>query len=196
MTTYFKAFEIWQSPNSASVCPAGPAGGACRATNERDAKMVHAFCAWSELDMMQRYYDYMDFGIYNSSWPDLAVLPYFYTEALANMKNLKKPLKPLREFFVMGDGATLPPVPSPIARILVQERAVFGVNVWISDTYGGIGEPPLNEMELMVQADALVREKMPHILKLSHSTSLICPLELAEQMTWRPYGATTLGTTE
>jgi hypothetical protein len=93
--------------------------------------MVHAYCAWSEIEMMQRYYDYMDFGVYTSLWPDLAVLPFFYSDTLTNLKNLKKPLKPLREFLTIEDGATLPPVPSPVAQILVQDHAIFGVNVWI-----------------------------------------------------------------
>jgi hypothetical protein len=78
-----KHFEIWQSAGdciATSVCEAGARGDQCRSMLEPDAKLVFRYDATSEMDMMQRYYDFMGFGIYTSEWPELAVRPYAETD--------------------------------------------------------------------------------------------------------------------
>ncbi len=193
MTDYFRTFEIWQSESACSVCWAGEAGAECRSMNEPGSKLVHAFQAWSEIDSGQKYYDFMNFGTYQTHWPDLAVRPYFFTDALLYLETLKKPLRAMREFVIMGNGATQAvgsdtPIPSPIPRIIVQDGAVSAVDVWISGEYGGYDEPPLNEADLICQADALLRTTAHELLARVHSTYLICPLDIARQMQWPEYG--------
>jgi hypothetical protein len=187
MQSYVKRFEIWQSRGecvATSVCPAGPAGDACRARHEAGSQLVHVFEAWSEFDYMQKYYDFMDFGVYKSPWPDLAARPFHFIDALANLETLKKPLQPLQSIAVMADSSTNPAIPDPMPRIVVQDRAVFTVDVWIRGDFGGHGEVPTNEPALMQLADALLRNEAPVFLKNVQSTFLICPLAIAEQMQW------------
>ena len=195
MTDYFKTFDIWQSEGTCiatSVCAAGEAGAECRLMNEAGSKLVHTFQAWSEIDSGQKYYDFMDFGTYQTHWPDLAVRPYFFTDALDHLETLKKPLRAMREFVIMGDGAawamrSTALVPSPIPRIVVQDGAVFAVDIWISGEYGGHGEPPLNEADLISQAGVLLRSTAPELLARMNSTYLICSLDIARQMQWPAY---------
>lgn len=155
--------------------------------NDPGSKLVHTFAAWSEIDQGQKYYDFMDFGAYRTEWPDLAVRPYFFTDALLSLRALKKPLKPLGEFVIFGDGSCRPSVPSPMPRIVIQDAAAFAVDIWISGDYGGVGEGPLNQVELIRQADTLIRATKPDLLRFRQSTYLICPLEIAERMEWRAY---------
>ncbi len=187
MHSYVRTFEIWQSQGDSiatSVCPAGPAGDESRARHEAGSQLVHVFEAWSELDYMQKYYDFMDFGIYQSPWPDLASRPFHFIDALANLEALKKPLRPLQVIKVMADSSTHPAIPDPIPRIVVQDRAVFTVDVWIRDDFGGHGEVPINELALMTLAHSLLRSESPTVLQQVQSTFLICPLAIAEQMQW------------
>jgi hypothetical protein len=152
--------------------------------NEPGSELKHVFQAYSELDRMQKYYDYMDFGTYHSEWPDLAVRPFCYVEGLENLARLKKPLRPLLEISVMGDGSTLPPIPDCLPRIIVQNRAVFGVDVWVRGYYGGHGETPINQPALIALADTLIRSQAPELLQSIGRTFLICPMEISKQMQW------------
>jgi hypothetical protein len=152
--------------------------------NEPGSVLKHVFQAYSELDQMQKYYDYMGFGIYHSPWPELAVRPICYVAGLDVLSKLKKPLRALLEISVMGDGSTQPSIPDCMPRIVVQDKAVFAVDVWVRGDYGGHGETPTNEPELITLADALIRTQAPEFLQRVNSTFLICPLEIAEQMQW------------
>ncbi len=183
-----KSFEIWQSHGDCietSVCPAGVSGDWCRALNAADAKLVHVFEAYSELDQMQKYYDFMGFGVYHSEWPDLAMRPYHWIEGLENLRKLNKPLL---EAHVMGDGTTRSNIPDPMPRIVVQDSAVLAVDVWVRDEFGGVGEGPLNEADLIVMAQELLRRELPHVLERERNTFFVCPLDIAEQMQWRADG--------
>jgi hypothetical protein len=187
MSTALRTFEIWQSEGeciATGVCPAGPSGDGCRSMNEPGSELKHVFHAYSELDRMQKYYDYMDFGTYHSEWPDLAVRPFCYVEGLESLLRLKKPLRPMLEISVMGDGSTQPPIPDCLPRIVVQDRAVFAVDVWVRGDYGGHGETPINQAALIKLADALIQAELPELLQRTSSTFLICPLEIAEKMQW------------
>lgn len=185
MSNYTKTFEIWVKTGVyVSVCEAGPAGDQCRSMNEAGTELVHVFEAWSELDHMQQYYDQVGFGIYTSPWPELAIRPFHFVDALANLAKLKTPLRPLLEIHMMGDGSTRSIIPDPIPRIVVQDSAVLAVDVWIRDDFGGHGEAPVNEAELIVLADAFLRRQAPELLQKENSTFLICPMEIAELMLW------------
>jgi hypothetical protein len=79
MQPVIKQFEIWQSTGdcvATTVCPVGPTGDQCRSMLEPGAMRVFTYEATSEFEMMQRYYDYMGFGVYTSAWPELAMRPY------------------------------------------------------------------------------------------------------------------------
>jgi hypothetical protein len=187
MSTALRTFEIWQSQGdciATSVCPAGPSGDGCRSMNEPGSVLKHVFQAYSEFDRMQKYYDYMDFGTYHSEWPDLAIRPFCYVEGLESLSRLKKPSRPLFEISVMGDGSTQPSIPDCMPRIVVQDKAVFAVDVWVRGDYGGHGETPTNERELITLADTLIRTYTPEFLQRVNSTFLICSLEIAKQMQW------------
>lgn len=185
MDAYGRTFEIWVCEGvSVSVCPAGPAGEPCRAMNEPGSRLAHVYTASSELDQMQQYYDYMGFGIYTSHWPELAARPYHFVDALEHLGKLKTPLLPLMEISVMADGSTQPPIPNPLPRILLQDRAVFAVDIWIRGDYGGHGKAPINEADLITLAQAHLRQIAPQLLHRDRSTFLICPMEIAIQMQW------------
>jgi hypothetical protein len=87
-----------------------------------------------------------------------------------------------------ADGHTVPSIPSPIPLIMIQDRTVWSVNVRILYDFGGHGEPPLNESELIATAAELIRKTKPDLLNRTNSTALICPIDLAEQMLWIPKG--------
>jgi hypothetical protein len=98
---------------------------------------------------------------------------------------LPKSIKPLREIKIYADGHRVPAVSSPIPLITIQDRAVWSVNVWVFGDFGGHGEPPLNEPELMAMADELLRCTKPHLFRRVRA-ALICPIDIAERMRWLP----------
>jgi hypothetical protein len=186
---YTKTFEIWVKEGLyVSVCQAGPAGDQCRSMHEPGTELVHVFDARSELDHMQQYYDHVGFGTYQSPWPELAIRPFHFVDALENLGKLKKPLKPLHEIAVMADGSTSPVIPDPLPRIVVQDRAVFAVDVWIRGDHGGHGEAPINEADLIKLAEAHLDREAPELLQRVSSTFLICPSEIAGLMQWPAAG--------
>jgi hypothetical protein len=183
-----KTFEIWQSVEggciATTVCLAGPGGDQARTMLEPDASLKLTYQAYSELDQMQKYYDYMDFGIYHSEWPDLAVRPYHFIEAIENLTKLKKALHPLRQIIRRGDGSTTPIVPDPLPLITVQDKTVFAVGIWIRSEFGGHMETPTNETELIGLVEAHLRAHAPEHLEHVQSAAFICPVEFAAQMQW------------
>jgi hypothetical protein len=183
-----KIFEIWQSVESdciaTTVCLAGPGGNQARAMLEPDATLKLTYQAYSELDQMQKYYDYMDFGTYHSEWPDLAIRPYYYIEATENLVKLKKSVHPLRQIIRRGDGSTTPIVPDPLPLITVQDRSVFAIGIWIRGEFGGHMETPTNETELIGMVEAHIRQVAPELLNHVTNAAIICPVEFAAQMQW------------
>ncbi len=149
-----------------------------------DYELIQIIEGVSEFEIMTKYYAYMDWGEYRSEWPDLAAIPYFYRDAIEVLKSLPKKIKPLSEIIIYADGHTEPPIPSPIPMITIQDRAVWSVNVRVLYDFGGHGEPPVNEPELIAVADELIRQHQPELLSRVNSTSLICPIEIAERMLW------------
>jgi hypothetical protein len=183
-----KTFEIWQSVEgdciATTVCLAGPGGDQARAMLEPGAILKLTYQAYSELDQMQKYYDYMGFGPYHSEWPDLAVRPYHFIEAIENLTKLKKTLHPLRQIIRRGDGSTTPIIPDPLPLITVQDKAVFSVGIWIRSEFGGHIETPTNEAELIGLVETHIRAVGPEHLEHVQSAAFICPLEFAAQMQW------------
>jgi hypothetical protein len=183
-----KFFEIWRTEGESSgiaVFAAGPEGDQARAMERADGgKLVHVFSAYSELDCMQKYYDYAGFGTYRSEWPDLAIRPYHFVDGLKNLEKLKKPPHEMRQITMMGDGSTRPNIPDPMPMIVVQDKAVFSVGIWIKGEFGGHTETPINEANLIAIIEAHLRNAAPQLLENVDSTAFICPMEFAEQMQW------------
>jgi hypothetical protein len=133
---------------------------------------------------MSKYYAHMEWGNYHSDCPDLDAVPFFYTDALETLAALPKNVKPLSEFNIFADGHSEPPRPGPIPCILIQEGAVFAVNIHVFGDFCGHGEPPLNHVALIAEAQALIAQTKPHLFKRRNAVSLICPKQLAEEMIW------------
>jgi hypothetical protein len=183
-------FELWQSivPATSGLCltRAGSKGDQARSMLSPDYELIQIIEGVSDLEIMTKYYAYMDWGEYRSEWPDLAVIPYFYNDAMEVLKALPKQIKPLSEITIYADGHTEPPIPSPIPLITIQDRTVWSVNVRLLYDFGGHGEQPINERELIAAADELIRSSKPDLLDRFNSTNLICPIEIADQMLWVP----------
>jgi hypothetical protein len=67
--------EIWLSPDESgqqhpSCISLGPTGDAARSLNEPGSKCVWVFWAVSHVEAMQIYYDFLDFGVYRSEFPE------------------------------------------------------------------------------------------------------------------------------
>jgi hypothetical protein len=182
-----KQFELWQSRGAAiatTVCEVGPSGDQCRAMLEPDAELIWQFEGHSHLDTMQRYYDYMGFGIYASNFPDLDCEPYFKIDALKAMLSLPKSIKLFREITIYADGHTKPEIHSPMPMISIQDRIVFSIGVWVAGDYGGHQENPVNSAALTREAETILRQARPHLFRRKNNVSLICPLDIAERMRW------------
>jgi hypothetical protein len=182
-----KQFEVWQSKGDSiatTVCEVGLRGDQCRSILAPDAKLIWKFEGYSHLDTMQRYYDFMGFGIYISEWPDLDCQPYFLLDALKSLRSLPQSIKPLREIKIFADGHTVPAIPSPMPMISIQEKMVFSIGVWVVGDYGGHQENPINHAELLRDATALLQRLKPHLFRRKNKVSLICPVDIAEKMRW------------
>jgi hypothetical protein len=186
--TVVAQFELWRSviPATSGLCltRAGSKGDQARSMLSSDYELIQIIEGGSELEIMTKYYAYMDWGEYRSEWPDLAVIPYFYRDAIEVLKALPKQIKPLSEIIIYADGHTEPPIPSPIPLITIQDRAVWSVEIKILYDFGGHGELPINERELIAAADELIRSSRPDLLDRVNNTSLICPIDLADRMRW------------
>jgi hypothetical protein len=128
----------------------------------------------------------LDWGEYRSEWPDLAVIPFFYRDAIEVLKTLPKKVKPLSEISIAADCQIDPPIPSPIPLITIQDREILAVKIWIFGDFGTYTQSPLNEPELIVAATELIHNTRPNLLELVNSTYLICPIEITDRMLWIP----------
>jgi hypothetical protein len=186
-----KQFELWRAEGDCialSVCNVGPDGDACRTLLEPDAKIIWTFEGYSHIDTMQKYYDYMDWGIYKTDRPDLDSIPYHYATAMATLDNLPTDLKPLAQIKRFADGHTVPDMPSPMAVITIQDKEVFSVGIWIRGDFGGHEENPTNMNGLKALAEVRLRALKPGFLKRVRNLCLICPKDIAEQMIWPAHG--------
>jgi hypothetical protein len=181
-------FELWRSevPATSGLCltRTGPQGDQARSMLSSDYELIWTVTGVSYWEVMTKYYAYMDWGEYRSEWPDLVVIPFFYEDAIKVLKALPKKVPPLSEISIYADGHTVPPVPSPMPLIKIQDRAVWSVNIWVFGDLGGYGESPLNEAELMDSAAELIHQTQPELLDRVESTALICPIDIAEKMLW------------
>ena len=60
-------FDIWHNPEGLSqLAASGSLGEEERSIREDDAEIVHSFCAETRMEAMQKYYDYLDYGTYES----------------------------------------------------------------------------------------------------------------------------------
>jgi hypothetical protein len=181
-------FELWRFDGDSTehaLIPAGPRGARARALEAKGSRVVWRVAAKSHIDVMTKYYSHMGWGEYRSDWPDLDAVPFFYTYAMETLAALPKSWKPLREFKVFADGSSKPAIPGPaIPRILIQEGAVFQVDVQVFGDFGGHGEPPLNVDALVIEAQVLIERTKPHLFKRRACVSLICPKETADRMLW------------
>jgi hypothetical protein len=181
-------FELWQWEGECvelDLIRTGASGDQARSMLAPGAKKIWTVSGLSHLDVMTKYYAYMDWGEYRSDWPDLDAIPFFYRDAMAVLTALPKSIKPLREIKIYADGHRVPAIPNPIPLITIQDRAVWSVNVWVFGDFGGHGEPPLNEPELITMADELLRRTKPHVFRRLRA-ALICPIDIAERMRWVP----------
>jgi hypothetical protein len=151
-----------------------------------DYELIWTVEGVSDFEVMIKYYAYLDWGEYRSEWPDLAVIPFFYRDAIEVLKTLPKKVKPLSEISISADGQIDLPIPSPIPLITIQDREVLAVKIWIFGNFAKHSQSPLNEPELIVAAAELIRNIKPESLELVNSTHLICPIEIADRMLWMP----------
>lgn len=181
-------FELWRSvaPKTSGLCltRAGVQGDQARSMLSSDYELIWIVEGVSYLEVMTKYYAYLDWGEYRSKWPDLEVIPFFYNDAIDVLKKLPKQIKPFSQIKIYADGHTEPSIPSPIPLITIQNQAVWSVNVRFMADFGGHGEPPVNEPGLIVAATELICQTKPHLLESVNSISLICPIDIAEQMLW------------
>lgn len=188
--TVVARFELWRSivPATSGLCltRAGSKGDQARSMLSSDYELIQIIEGVSDLEIMNKYYAYMDWGEYRSEWPDLAVIPFFHREAIDGLQTLPKKVKPLNQVMIAADGQTDPSIPSPIPLIELRDRAVWSVKIWLFGDFGRHSESPLNEPELIAAAAELIRQNEPELLDIVESTKLICPIEIAERMLWIP----------
>jgi hypothetical protein len=60
-------FDIWNNKEGLSqLAAAGSLGVEERSIREDDSEIVHSFWAETRMEAMQKYYDFLDYGIYES----------------------------------------------------------------------------------------------------------------------------------
>jgi hypothetical protein len=188
--TVVARFELWRSvvPATSGLCltRAGSKGDQARSMLSPDYELIWTVEGVSDFEVMTKYYAYLDWGEYRSEWPDLAVIPFFYRDAIEVLKTLPKKVKPLSEISIAADCQIDPPIPSPIPLITIQDREILAVKIWIFGDFGTYTQSPLNEPELIVAATELIHNTQPNLLELVNSTYLICPIEITDRMLWIP----------
>jgi hypothetical protein len=180
-------FELWRYDGDAiehALIRSGARGDKARAMEEKGSRVVWYVEALSHLDLMTKYYAHMNWGDYHSDWPDLDAVPFFYTYAMETLAALPKNIAALREYKIYGDGSCKPAIAGPMPRILIQNRAVFAVDIHVFGEFGGHGERPLNESALIAEAQQLIQQTKSHLFRRRHCISLICPKTIAERMLW------------
>ena len=72
-----KLHQIWIDRNELpGLCLAGYEGNQFRTALDKPAKLIHEFNAGSTHEAMAYYYNYMDLGDYESSFPEIDSKPY------------------------------------------------------------------------------------------------------------------------
>jgi hypothetical protein len=186
--TVVARFELWRSvvPATSGLCltRAGIQGDQARSMLCKDFELIWTIEGVSYFEVMTKYYAYLDWGEYRSAWPDLAVIPFFYNDAIEVLKALPKKIKPLSEIIITADAQTNLPILSPIPLIELRNRTIWSVKVWIFGDFGSHSQSPLNEPELITAAAELIHTTQPELLDRVESIKLICPIEIAERMLW------------
>jgi hypothetical protein len=191
MITTTTQFELWRSiENNETTCLSlfrtGKKGDQARSMLPPNSEIIHIIDGVSHIDVMNQYYALMDWGEYHALWPHLDNIPIFFNDAIEVLKTLPKSIKPLQEIEIYADGHSEPALPGSIPLIKIQDKAVFSVGVHIFGDFGGYAEEPLNVVDLMAEANLLVRNTRPNLLDAVQSKFLVCPIELAEKMLWIP----------
>jgi hypothetical protein len=68
--------ELWIESSGQTFCLAGPNGDAARALLEPGASRVWTVDADNHFEAMTKYYEYMDWGVYKSDFPEIDMLSY------------------------------------------------------------------------------------------------------------------------
>jgi len=68
--------ELWIESTEQTFCLAGPNGDAARALLQPGARCVWTVEADSHFEAMTKYYEYMDWGKYESDFPEIDKQPY------------------------------------------------------------------------------------------------------------------------
>jgi hypothetical protein len=72
-----RTVEIWLDAEGLPSCVlSGKEGDAMRAMLGPDAKLIHTFEASNAIETMNYYYNFMGFGTYVSSHPELDCVPF------------------------------------------------------------------------------------------------------------------------
>lgn len=72
-----KSFEVWKDKEGLTgVCDAGTEGDAFRKEFGDGAILIHSIEAKSNFDLMNQYYAFMDWGKYESDYPELDNKPF------------------------------------------------------------------------------------------------------------------------
>jgi hypothetical protein len=112
-------FELWRFDGDSiehALIASGPGGDKARAMEAPGSRVVWRVTGKSHIDVMTQYYAHMGWGDYQSDWPDLDAIPFFYAYAMETLAALPKSWKPLREFKIIADGSTRPEIPGPSIR--------------------------------------------------------------------------------
>lgn len=185
-------FELWEvasGPDKGfSVVAVGRRGEQGRAMLSPGAVVILRYEAHSHIDMMQQFYDKVCFGPYHAIWPDLDSVPFWKLWGNESLAALPRRVTPLSAFSIHGDGSTTPALPVPMPVITFQDKAIFQLGIWMQGEFGGHNkESPLNEADLLPEAEALVHQACPHVLESVDTVNLVCPLALFDKMIWQAF---------
>jgi hypothetical protein len=184
-------FELWEvasGPDKGlSVIAVGRRGEQGRAMLSPGATVILRYEAHSTIDMMQQFYDHVCFGPYHAIWPDLDSVPFWKLWGNESLAALPRRVAPFMPFSIHADGSTSPTVLDPMPVITCQDKAIFQLGLWVQGAFGGHKESPLNEADLLPEAEALVRQSCPHVLESVDTANLVCPPALFDKMIWQAF---------
>lgn len=82
-------FDIWKDKDGlTAVCMAGELGEESRTFLEPKSKIIHSFYAVSHFDTMSKYFEYIDWGVYQTEF-EINKKPYNLNELEARAKKWK-----------------------------------------------------------------------------------------------------------
>jgi hypothetical protein len=88
--------DIWQDKEGlTSLCFSGDLGDESRSLLEPDSKIIHSFYAHSHFDAMTKYYEFMDWGKYDTEF-DIDMEPYNLEQMEKRANEWKKKNKELQ----------------------------------------------------------------------------------------------------